>query len=173
MKSFLKYFFLLLLLIAIPGTIWVISEKESEKVLSVASTPIESPSPTPTQTPTPTPVPSPTPSSTPVPSPTPPLPPPVSPQEIHAFIERFSAQYGVDPNVLRHIAICESGFDPLSVNGAYVGLYQFGPITWKNNRQAIGEDPSAELRFNVEESVQTAAYIISAGKGGVWPNCFP
>ena len=101
------------------------------------------------------------------------LPPPVSPQEIHAFIERFSAQYGVDPNVMRHIAVCESGFNPLAINGPYIGLYQFGKSGWISNRQALGENTDTDLRLSAEESVQTAAYIISIGKGSLWPNCFP
>ena len=101
------------------------------------------------------------------------LPPPVSPQEIHAFIERFSAQYGVDPNVMRHIAVCESGFNPLAINGPYIGLYQFGKSSWTSNRQALGEDIDTDLRLSAEESVQTAAYIISIGKDSLWPSCFP
>ena len=89
------------------------------------------------------------------------------------MIDRFSAQYSVDPNVLRHLAICESGFNSSAVNGAYVGLYQFGPITWKNLREEIGEDTNINLRYSAEESTQTAAYALSLGKRGIWPNCAP
>lgn len=99
--------------------------------------------------------------------------PSVSSEEIHKFIERFAGQYGVDPNVLRHIAVCESGFNPIAVNGSYAGLYQFTSVTWKNTRIEMGEDTNPDLRFNVEEAIQTATYIISVGKQGIWPNCYP
>lgn len=93
--------------------------------------------------------------------------------EINAFIDRFSAQYGIDPNVLRHIAICESGFNSGARNGTYIGLFQFGLITWRNIRREIGEDINPDLRFSAEESVQTAAYALSKGRVSIWPNCMP
>lgn len=131
------------------------------------------PSPKPTSVPTPTNFPgiSPTPSI----SPTPTLPPipNYSQEEIHGFIDRFSGQYAVDPNVLRYITSCESGFNPLAVNGPYAGLYQFSANTWKTYRLLIGEDAASELRFNAEEAVQTAAYVLAIGKSSIWPNCVP
>lgn len=131
---------------------------------------------TPTQSPTPSPTPSPSPSPTARPTKTPAptsTPTPVPPQEVNALIDRFSAQYNVDPNVMRHIAICESGFNPNAVNGAYAGLFQFGPVTWQNIRALIGEDTDINLRFSAEEAAQTAAYALSQGKRGIWPNCAP
>lgn len=89
------------------------------------------------------------------------------------FIERFASQYSVDPNVLRHIATCESGFNANARNGPYAGLYQFGNSSWKSNRILMGEDTDPDLRYNAEESVQTAAYIISRGIKNIWPNCYP
>jgi soluble lytic murein transglycosylase-like protein len=88
-------------------------------------------------------------------------------------MERFAGQYAVDVNVLRHIAVCESGFNPSAVNGLYAGLYQFNVTTWKNGRVLMGEDTNPDLRFNAEESIQTAAYLISQGKRYLWPNCYP
>jgi soluble lytic murein transglycosylase-like protein len=119
------------------------------------------------------------PTSTPIPLPTRiPTPtvvsqPRFSPEQIHAFIERFAAQYSVDPNVLRHIAVCESGFNPDAVNGPYAGLFQFTKSTWKSNRLSLGEDTNTDLRFNAEEATQTATYLISQGKKDIWPNCYP
>lgn len=110
---------------------------------------------------------------TPTKKPKQPIPPPVSSMEVNAMIERFSAQYSVDPNVMRHLAICESGFNSSAVNWTYVGLYQFGPATWKNLREEIGEDTNINLRFSAEESTQTAAYALALGKRGIWPNCAP
>jgi soluble lytic murein transglycosylase-like protein len=92
---------------------------------------------------------------------------------MNVFIDRFGGQYGVSPDVLRYIALCESGFDPFAKKLSYVGLFQFGPSTWQNIRSEIGEDKDISLRANAEEAVQTAAYAISIGKKGIWPNCYP
>ena len=132
---------------------------------SLTSSPTPTPSPLPTDTPTPIPTFSPTPTSVSQPK--------FTSAEINSFIERFAGQYGVDPNVLRHIATCESGFNADSINGPYVGLYQFSSSTWSNNRALLGEEKDPDLHFNAEEAVQTAAYLVSIGKKGIWPNCYP
>src|SRR4030042_3477653 len=141
----------------------------SEEVGEIILTPTPVPSPTiillPTLTPTPMPPKIPEPTVFPQPK--------FSPEEIHAFIERFAAQYSIDPNVLRHIAVCEAGFKADAVNGPYAGLFQFSKTTWKNNRTTMGEDTNTDLRFNAEEAIQTAAYLISQGGKDMWPNCFP
>jgi len=138
---------------------------------------IESPTPTSTPTPdptsTPTPTKEPTPEPTPTPTPTPTAAPTATSQQINGFIDRFSAQYGVDPNKLRHTAICESGFNPGATNGSYVGLFQFAPVTWQKYRNLMGEDADITLRANAEEAVQTAAYVYSIGAAGIWPHCVP
>lgn len=114
------------------------------------------------------------PSATPAKTPTPqPTTTPVASSEVNSFIERFAAQYGVDANVLRYIAVCESGFKSNAESAGYMGLYQFGAITWKNLRTEFGEDTNPDLRYSAEESVQTAAYALSKGKSGIWPNCVP
>jgi soluble lytic murein transglycosylase-like protein len=79
----------------------------------------------------------------------------------------------VDPNVLRHIAVCESGFNPLASNLAYAGLYQFSPNTWQNYRGNMGEETNTDLRFNAEEAVQTAAFVLSINQAYIWPSCVP
>jgi hypothetical protein len=96
-----------------------------------------------------------------------------SSQEINGFIDLFAGQYGVNSNVLRHIAICESGFNPIATNGPYVGLYQFSAGTWNTYREKLGGNKNPDLRINAEEAVQTAAYIVSIGKSSIWPNCLP
>jgi len=147
----------------------------TQQVLSETTIYSLSPTAIPTAAPTPTPRPTLTPQPTKIPRPTP-TPFPVktyTPQEIHGFIERYASQYNLDVNVLRHVAVCESGFNPLAVNGPYIGLYQFGPTAWKNNRAIMGEDSELNLRYDAEESVQTAAYLISIGRSNIWPNCFP
>ena len=151
--------------------------KKDNSVLSLSYEDIREPTLTSTPIPTPSaivlPTLTPTPFPTKIPTPTPVPQPKFSSEEIHAIIERFAAQYSVDPNVLRHIAVCESGFNPYAVNGPYAGLYQFSGNTWKSNRISIGEDTNTDLRFNAEEATQTAAYLISGGKKEIWPNCYP
>ncbi|MCL5019997.1 MAG: transglycosylase SLT domain-containing protein [Patescibacteria group bacterium] len=180
MKSFLIKVLILVFLVDVVLLLWRLSQKPTRvKVLSYFSqaTPTPTPTPIPTSTPTPLPTatPLPTPTFTPTPTPTPtPIPQPKFTQkEIHMFIERFAGQYGVDPNVLRHVAVCESGFRADAINGPYAGLFQFNVNTWKNNRKLMGEDTNLDLRFNAEEATQTAAYLMSIGKRGIWPNCYP
>lgn len=144
-------------------------------------TPSSTPTPAiiPTQTPTGTPLASPTVSALITPSPTPTATPTVqvrvnySSQEINGYIDRFAGQYGVDANVIRHIALCESGFRAGAVYLSYGGLFQFSSSTWTVWRRRMGEDENSELRFNAEEAVQTAAYVISKNSIGIWPNCKP
>jgi hypothetical protein len=139
----------------------------SESKITPSPTPSNTPIPKPTNTPSPTEVPPVTPTQTSS------LQPQYSQQDVHEFIERFAGQYGIDPNVLRHIAVCESGFNPLAVNGPYAGLFQFSENAWVNNRMQMGEDTDPALRLNAEEASQTAAYLISIGKSYLWPNCIP
>lgn len=165
-----KYFILGMAITAVPlSVLATINSKPQTEVLSQAIEVMPKPTPTPSPTPRPTPSPTPIPTSTPTPAPLVTF----TPEQIHGFIERFAAQYGVNPNVLRHIAVCESGFNPLAYNVGYAGLYQFGPTTWAKFRRQIGEDANLDLRFNAEEAVQTAAYALSVERGGIWPNCLP
>lgn len=170
-----KYFILGLILTGVPGTLVALSIKPEPRVLAeevaVKPTLTLTPTPTPMATPYPTETPLPTPTFIPTPTPIPI--PTMAPSEINAQIDGFAGQFAVDPNVLRHIAICESGFNPLVVNGGYVGLFQFGPVTWKNLRAQIGENTDPDLRFSAIESIKTAAYALSQGKNDIWPNCHP
>ncbi|HJY98110.1 MAG TPA: transglycosylase SLT domain-containing protein [Patescibacteria group bacterium] len=161
----------ILLLILFAEVIYLAVPKKESKVLSESIT--QTPTVTPTPVPTPTPTPVPTLKPTPVPTPTPIPQPKYTSEEINGFINRFAGQYGVDPNVLRHIAICESGFNPQASNAGYAGLFQFGTTTWTNIRKEIGEDTDPNLRFNAEEATQTAAYALAKGKASIWPNCTP
>ncbi len=170
----MKNFILSVLFLIVLGEVFTLylmnKEPLKENVLAeatVVATPTATATPTPTVTPTPTPKPTSIKTPTPIPQPT------VSSQQINEFIERFASQYGVDPNVLRYMALCESGFNPLASHAGYAGLFQFGSATWKNIRKEIGEDTDPNLRFNAEEAVQTAAYAISRGKTSLWPNCYP
>jgi hypothetical protein len=139
------------------------------QIIKPTPTPVPTATPTPTLTPTPTATPRPEPTSTPTPTPT----PSASSQQINEFIDRFSSQYGVDPNKVRYTAICESGFKPSAVNGSYAGLFQFDPHTWQTYRSRMGKDADITLRVNAREAVETAAYVYSINATGIWPHCIP
>ncbi|MGA2910658.1 MAG: lytic transglycosylase domain-containing protein [Candidatus Microgenomates bacterium] len=141
----------------------VLGETTVEVSPSPALMPTESPSPTPSPTPKPTPKPTPTP----IPQPT------FTSQQINGFIDQFSSQYEIDPNVVRHIALCESSFNAFARQGVYAGLFQFGPATWRSIRAEMGLSTNINLRYNAEEAVRTAAYAISLGERFKWPNCNP
>src|SRR3989344_1977791 len=129
--------------------------------------------PSPTVTPTNTPIPTSTPRPTRVPTPTPKPQPKFTSEEIYNFTNQYGGQYGVDPNVIRHVALCESGFKPGARNYIYAGLFQFDARTWRVYRQKMGKDADPDLRYNAQEAVQTAAYALSLGHGKIWPNCYP
>lgn len=165
MKDLILYF--LLLVILFEGLVLFLTNrpKAEARVLAEKTALVLTPSPLPTPTPISTPKLTKRPTPTPVPGPT------YSSQEINGFIDSFSGQFGVDPNFLRHIALCESDFDPFAVQASYVGLFQFGPVTWQNLRQVMNKDSNIDLRNNARESVETAAYALSNGKRSLWPKC--
>jgi hypothetical protein len=177
MKNIILSFLLFVAAVEVTVLFFINRQKPNDRVLAEITvstpTPTITPTETPTMTPTPTPSPIITPKPTPVKTPTPVPQPKYSSEEINEFINRFSSQYSVDPNVIRHIALCESGFNPSAIHLSYYGLFQFGPTTWKNIRKEFGEDTNTDLRLNAEEAVQTAAYAVSVGKKGIWPNCYP
>jgi hypothetical protein len=140
----------------------VVSKKQRTRKVEVSATP--------TPTPTPKPSPSPSPSPSPLPSPSP-SPIRVTNEELNSFFVQYSVFYGVDEQLLKGIAQCESEMNPQAVNGPYAGLFQFTANTWLATRQAMGLDPNPDLRFNPEEAIRTAAYKISVGGLNVWPNC--
>lgn len=169
----MKDFILRLLFIIVAAelvSIFILNRPKA-KVLSEATVMTPSPTEAATPTPVPTPTETPTPKPTKKPTPTPIPQPKFTSEQINGFIERFAAQYNVDPNLVRHIAVCESGFNPFAKSLTYAGLFQFGPVTWQNIRVAMGEDKDVNLRYNAEEAVQTAAYVLHINDAGIWPNC--
>jgi hypothetical protein len=173
----MKNFILSILLLILVGegiTLYLMHKPHPEQkvlaestVLTPSPSSTEAPIPVPTFTSTPTPRPKPKPTTTPVPQPT------FTSEQINGFIDQYSGQYGVDPNVIRYIALCEAGFNPSAKNYIYGGLFQFGPITWEDIRAKMGKDPNPNLRFNGQEAVQTAAYAVSIGDKHIWPHCYP
>jgi len=96
-----------------------------------------------------------------------------SSEEIQGFLKEYSDKYGLDINYLRHVMVCESGFNPLAVNGVYAGLFQFDERTWATYREMTNENPDPKLRLDAREAVKTGSYVISIEKTDLWPNCIP
>jgi hypothetical protein len=175
------------------GFVAYTSKNSSSKVLAlqIEATPsvTSTPSPTPTSTPNPTIKPASTrgdkstrggPTLTPEPAsrqggPTPVGPtttPDVwSPPALEPLFAQYAGQYGIDKNALERIANCESHFNSNSVNGDYVGMFQFSTKTWADNRTKMGADPNPALRTNPEESIKTGAFLISKRGIDPWPAC--
>jgi hypothetical protein len=124
------------------------------------------PTPTPTPTATPTPTPKPTPTSTPTATPF-----IMSDSQLDGWFTQYANHYSVDRSLLRQIAACETSFRPNATNWIYGGMYQFSPNTWSANRKTMGSDPNPDLRFNPEESIRTAAFVLSTRGPSAWPNC--
>lgn len=127
-----------------------------------------SPSPSPVFFPSPSPLPLPSPSPSPVPPSI-----PVTDAQLDQWFNQYSQEYGVEEYTLKYIAYCESKMNPSAVNGPYAGLFQFNSNTWASTRTAMAADPNADLRFNAQESIRTAAWKIAHGGQNAWPNCLP
>lgn len=147
--------------------------------VSITSTPTPSPSEAPSKaevkqkevvTPEPTvtlPTATPMPTSEPTPLPTTP-----AASDLESLFEKYGNEFGVDKELLKKIAKCESGFNTNANNsGMYLGMFQFASQTWVANRNRMGLDSNPDLRTNAEEAIRTAAYIISKSGPGAWPNC--
>ena len=135
---------------------------------TVTPIPTFTPMPTPTATPTLTLTPTPLPTNTPTPFPTN---TPVPAGNYESYFEQYSNQYGADKDLLKRIAICESGINPSATNGIYGGIFQFASQTWVTTRNEMGLDSNQDLRFNAEESIKTAAFKISRGGVNAWRGC--
>lgn len=120
-------------------------------------------------TPEPTTVPTTTPTPTADPTPLPTTP---AAADLESLFEKYGNEFGVDKELLKKIAKCESGFNTNANNsGMYLGMFQFASQTWVANRNRMGLDSNPDLRTNAEEAIRTAAYIISKSGPGAWPNC--
>lgn len=137
---------------------------------TLTPTPTQTPTPTLTPTVTPTPTLTPTPTQTPTPTPTN-SPTPMPRSDYEDYFEQYSKQYGVDKDVMKKIAYCESGGHPGANNGEYGGMFQYSVSTWEETRRQMGADPNPDLRFGAKESIETTAFKLSRGGDRAWANC--
>ncbi len=113
---------------------------------------------TPTQTPTPTPVPTITPT-------------PISYMHLEDLFTKYSGSESISRELLWKIAVCESGLNPNAKNGIYGGLFQFSEGSWISTRRKMNMDTNPNLRFDLEQSIRTAAFKMALDGPGAWPNC--
>lgn len=79
-------------------------------------------------------------------------------------IHAAAAEFGLDPDYLLSVAVCESTLNPNAYNPAgYHGLFQFDHTTWAAYGYGSIYDPTAQAR--------TAARLLAAGQSSRWPNC--
>ena len=188
MKSVIKIFLLGVALGSVSYYTYISSYKLKPEVLSqsvvaepsdysnpdpVFSTPsADTPEPSKTSSPTPqptrTPTPKPKPTPTPIPTPTPVI---AAPENLEPLFSEFSQIYGVDANLLKKIAECETHFNNAVLSPPYAGMYQFREDTWVTYRRLMGKEADINLRFGARESIETAAYVLSLGKLHLWPVC--
>lgn len=148
------------------------AEKLQVKVAGVKTSTVKIPTIAPSFTPIPTASPSPTltPSPTATPSPTL-VPVIILPEDLDKLFTKYCDEYSVDKELLKRIAKCESGLNPNAGSNKYAGLFQFAEPIWIQTRTLLGQNPDTSLRFNAEEAIKTAAFMISQGHFGIWPNC--
>jgi hypothetical protein len=170
---FLGIYFSLLILSSlqnIPAPIQASVPKVSQ-IQSQTPTTVPSPTEIPPSTPTPTSTPQPT--STPVPTASPTSTPVIKEisSDYEADFDEANSKYGIDKNLLKRIATCESSINPSSQNGVYGGMFQFATQTWVTTRAEMGLDTNPDLRFSAKDSIDTAAFKISRDGANAWAGC--
>jgi len=140
-------------------------DKIHTKTLGVIAT--STPTITPSPTATPTPIQS-GPTPTPMPTPTPII---ITSTTLDELFTKYSSEYSVDKELMKRIAYCESQLNPQASTSQYAGLYQFSESLWISTRTLMGQNSDPDLRFNAEESIRTAAFMISQNHLYIWPNC--
>ncbi len=141
--------------------------EQKQEVLSETTSTSPTPTTIPTEEPTPTPTPTPTETPTPTPEPT-----DASPTDLESLFTKYADEYHVDKELLKRIAACESGFNTqANFNNLYVGMFQFSEGAWTTVRSSMGLSTDQELRKNAEESIRSAAFMLSRGQENAWPSC--
>jgi hypothetical protein len=91
--------------------------------------------------------------------------------QLEEWFTKYANKESVNRDLLKKIAVCESGLNIRATNGIYGGLYQFSANTWISTRQAMNMNTDQNLRFNAEEAIRTAAFRIATLGDRAWPNC--
>lgn len=151
------------------STFTVVANRQKPTILNPLSKIQPSPTTTPTNTPTPTQTPTPTNTPTPTIIPTPA--PVTAPSDLNKLFVQYANEYSISTELLKRIAKCESNFNPGANAHGYGGLFQFSETLWNQTRTLLHWDTNPNLRFNAEEAIKTAAFMVSQNHLGIWPNC--
>jgi len=95
----------------------------------------------------------------------------VTSANLDELFTKYSSEYSVDKELMKRIAYCESRLNPAAATSQYAGLYQFSESLWIQTRTLMGLNSDVNLRLNAEESIRTAAFMISQNHLYIWPNC--
>jgi len=99
---------------------------------------------------------------------------PVKPEidQIHAYIAKYSLEYGISPYQLTKTIACESGFKKNAVNyndggkGKHsVGILQFQKSTFDNYSKKMGEELDY---YSYHDQIKVASYMFSKGQQRQW-----
>ncbi len=88
-------------------------------------------------------------------------------EDIKNIIRNAAAEYGVDADLLIHIAYCESGYDPSDRNksgSSASGLFQFMPSTFR----ATPAGQAGRSIWDATANAEAAAWKISQGGIDAW-----
>lgn len=85
------------------------------------------------------------------------------PNEYTAFVEKYSAEYGVPENMVYAVIKTESGFDSSAVSGkGAVGLMQMMPETFEwLTKDILREHLSAGMLYDPETNIKYGTYYLS------------
>lgn len=84
------------------------------------------------------------------------------PQKYEEFVEKYSAEYGIDSALLYAVIRTESSFNPSAVSSANaVGLTQITPETFEWLRMKLGETKGELTLLDPETSVRYGAFFLS------------
>ena len=84
------------------------------------------------------------------------------PIKYEEFVEKYSAEYEVDPNLIYAVIKTESSFNPDAVSSADAeGLTQITPETFEWLKTKLGEENKDLSLFDPETSIKYGAFFIS------------
>lgn len=77
------------------------------------------------------------------------------------FVEKYSAEYGVEPELVYAVIKTESSFNPDAVSDAdAVGLTQITPETFEWIKTKLGEENNNSSLHNPETSIKYGAFFL-------------
>lgn len=83
------------------------------------------------------------------------------PMKYTEFVEKYSAEYGVEPELVYAVIKTESSFNPDAVSDAdAVGLTQITPETFDWIKTKLGEEDENLSLFNPETSIKYGAFFL-------------